>query len=282
MQITGGRPDVVIGLIDGPVATNHPGLADASIHAISSTSSNTCVSPHSAACLHGTFVAGVLCGKRASIAPAICPACSLLVRPVFYETPASLQMGQQPTATAQDLARAILDCIGGGARLLNISAWVRQASAEDERRLDEVLNHAMRRGVVVVAAAGNQGTLGSSAITRHRWVIPVAACDAQGRPLMQSNLGTSIGRNGLSAPGARIISLRASGGALQFSGTSAAAPFVTGTIALLWSLFPLASAANVKLAVIQGSARRTVVPPVLDAGRAYDLMMMSHARGELP
>ena len=39
------------------------------------------------------------------------------------------------------------------------------------------MNHAAHRGVITVAAAGNQGTVGSSAITRHPWVIPVAACD---------------------------------------------------------------------------------------------------------
>ena len=49
----------------------------------------------------------------------------------------------------------------------------------------------------MVAAAGNQGTLGSSAITRHPWVIPVVACDLRGRPMNESNLGSSIGRRGL-------------------------------------------------------------------------------------
>jgi hypothetical protein len=63
-----------------------------------------------------------------------------------------------------------------------------------------------------VAAAGNQGTLGSTAITRHLWVIPVVAYDLQGRPMDQSNLGSSIGRRGLGAPGDRITSLGAEDG----------------------------------------------------------------------
>ena len=54
-----------------------------------------------------------------------------------------------------------------------------------------------------------------------------------------SNFGNSIGRRGLSAPGDGITSLRdADGNAPTFGGTSAAAPFVTGTIALLKSVFP--------------------------------------------
>ncbi|OKH51474.1 hypothetical protein NIES2101_17990 [Calothrix sp. HK-06] len=53
-----------------------------------------------------------------------------------------------------------------------------------------------------------------------------------------------------------------------------AAPFVTGTIALLWSEFPTAEAIEVKLAVTQAYAgkRKTVVPPLLDAWAAYQVM----------
>ena len=64
----------------------------------------------------------------------------------------------------------------------------------------------------MVAAAGNQGTVGSSVITRHPWVIPVIACDLQGRPTTESNLGSSIGRRGLAAPGENIASLGTTAG----------------------------------------------------------------------
>ena len=50
-------------------------------------------------------------------------------------------------------------------------------------------------------------------------------------------------------------------------GTSVAAPFVTGAIALLWSEFPTASAAQIRLTIAEtGASRRVgVVPPLLDA-----------------
>jgi hypothetical protein len=35
--------------------------------------------------LHGTFIVGILCAKRSSDAPAFCPSCILLVRPIFAE-----------------------------------------------------------------------------------------------------------------------------------------------------------------------------------------------------
>jgi subtilisin family serine protease len=179
-----------------------------------------------------------------------------------------------PSATPEALAAAILDCIQGGARLLNISAALAQPSSKSERALEEALNHAARRGVIVVAAAGNQGMLGSTAITRHPWVIPVVAYDLHGRPMGHANLGSSIGRQGLGAPGDQVTSLGAEGKPLTLGGTSVAAPFVTGAIALLWSEFPNASAAEVKLAVTQAHARRriTVVPPLLDAWAAYQIL----------
>ena len=124
----------------------------------------------------------------------------------------------------------------------------------------------MKRGVIVVAAAGNQGTLGSSAITRHPWVIPVVACDLRGRPTNESNLGSSIGRRGLGAPGDGITSLGAEGQPVTFGGTSVAVPFVTGAIALLWSEFPAASAAQIKLAVTQAHAAASLGGPAF-AGR---------------
>jgi subtilisin family serine protease len=99
------------------------------------------------------------------------------------------------------------------------------------------------------------------------------ACDSQGHPISSSNLGASIGRRGLSAPGANITSLGVNGRSLMFGGTSAATPFVSGAIALLWSVFPQATIAQVHFSVIGSSHRRGIlVPPVLDAWAAYQLL----------
>lgn len=277
MQLTSGRPEITIGLIDGPVAIDHPDLVSNNLHAVSERLRGACSIANSVACAHGTFVAGILCAKRDSPAPAICPQCTLLVRPIFAETTSG--NGQMPSASPEELATAIIDTINAGACVINLSAALVQPSARGEHELGEALDHAATRGVIVVAAAGNQGTVGSTAITRHPWVIPVAACDLQGRPLNYSNLGHSIGRRGLSAPGDNITSLGADGKSPTFSGTSAAAPFVTGTVALLFSEFPNATAAEVKLAVSQAQARRKmVVPPLLDAWGAYQVLTTNYGR----
>jgi len=273
MELTTGRPEVTVGLIDGPVAVSNPDLSAENIREIPGSTSGTCSKFESAACGHGTFVAGILCGRRSSAAPAICPNCTMLVRPIFSETASG--NSEMPNATPDELAAAIVDCIEAGAHVLNLSVALAQPSSKGERELEEALDYAARCGVIIVAAAGNQGAIGSSAITRHPWVIPVAACDIRGRPIDQSNLGNSIGKRGLSAPGDSITSLGVEEGKLlTLGGTSAAAPFVTGTIALLRSEFPAANAAEVKYAAIQayGPKRTTIVPPLLDAWASYKFM----------
>ena len=276
MQQSSGNANVTIGLIDGPVMLTHPDLARQNLRDISDSKSTSCTDANKIACLHGTFVAGILSAKRGSAAPAICPDCTLLIRPIFFGK--STEQELTPSATPQELAIAIVECISAGARIINLSLALAQPSLNEEQALTEAINHAAKQGVIIVAAAGNQGTLGSTAITRHPWVIPVAACDFSGRPINGTNLGSSIGKLGLSAPGDNITSLGTEGKPLTSGGTSVAVPFVTGTIALLWSVFPAATSAQIKLALLHTTSprRAALVPPLLNANAAYQSLATNH------
>ncbi len=279
MRRTSGRPEVRIGLIDGPVATHLPNLHRANVRVLPGKSAGSCAQAESAACAHGTLVAAILFADRASGAPAICPDCALILRPIFPEdTPRDSQM---PSATPEELANAIVETVNAGARVINLSAGLLHSTARGERALEQALDYAARRGAITVAAAGNQGTIGSSRITRHPWVIPVAGCNLHGRPIGLSTLGSSIGRRGLTAPGENIPSLGPDGALRSLAGTSAATPFVTGTIALLWSEFPNAPAAQIRLAVTGGEAprRAAIVPPLLDAWAAFEYMAQAQSKG---
>lgn len=271
MQMTAGAPDLLVGLIDGPVALDHSDLAGARLNPLGMPAA--CSLRESDACAHGTFVAGILSARRGSAAPAICPGCTILLRPVFAERNAGAH--DALASTPSELATAMVDCIGAGARVLNLSLALGTSSQSGSRAVEGALDLAARRGVLVVAAAGNQPDTGSSCITRHSWVIPVAGCDRQGRPLGEANLTRSLGRQGLFAPGDGITSLDAKGGTITHGGTSAAAAVVTGTIALLWSAVPDATAWQVKLAVSQAgrARRRSIAPPLLDAWGAYQALV---------
>jgi subtilisin family serine protease len=272
MEITSGIAEIAIGLIDGPVALDHPDLNTENIRRLQDKANKGCTRADSLACQHGTFIAGILIGKRNSVAPAICPGCTLFLRSLFAETTTGTE--QMPSAAPEDLVAALFESMNAGARILNLSVGLTRFSSTGELILEEALDEAMRRGVLVIAAAGNQGMVGSSALTRHRWVIPVVACDNQRTPTPESNLCSSIGRRGLCAPGDAITSLGTMGRPLTTGGTSVAAPFVTGAVALLWSAFPKASATDIKSALTQAgvSRRATVVPPLLNAGAAYQVL----------
>jgi subtilisin family serine protease len=277
MARTNGRADISIGLIDGPIALDHPELSPRNIKVLPGQVAGSCADDSSTACAHGTFIAGILLAKRGPAAPGICPGCTLLVRPIFTE---AIPDGEIiPGATAEELADAIVAVIDAGARIVNLSLAFRGSSLSGERTLALALDHALRRGAVVVAAAGNQRAVASSAITGHPWVIPVIAYDRRARPMDLSNLSSSIGRRGLGAPGEAVTSLGPAGQPLTLGGTSAATPFVTGTAALLWSEFPNASAAEVRSAVAKAVARRrtAIVPPLLNAWAGYESLLQARS-----
>jgi subtilisin family serine protease len=185
-----------------------------------------------------------------------------------------------PSAEPEELAAAILACIAAGARVINLSLALMQSSPQARLALLQALDHAAAQGVLIVAAVGNQGAVGGTVITAHPWVVPVGACDLRGLPLSQSNLGHSIGRRGLLAPGEQVTSLGSQGKPLTLGGTSAAAPFVTGAIALIWSLVPAASGAELRLAFLQAHARvrTTVTPPLLNGWAAYQALRATHSK----
>jgi subtilisin family serine protease len=128
-------------------------------------------------------VAGILCAKRGSVVPAICPDCTVVVRPIFAETMGAARRDAQ--RCSEELAQAIVECIGAGARVLNISADLAPPAIASERWLEEALDHAARHGVVVVVAAGNQGEIDLPAV--------VAPENVAGAAPLKLWVGTSAG-----------------------------------------------------------------------------------------
>ena len=206
MAASQGLPSVTVAVIDGPVDRGHPALGGAQIDLLGAA---PCDAPESAACRHGTFIAGLLAATRSDRTAGICPGCRLLVRPVFTGEEADFAT---PGAQPEELAKAILQAVAAGARIINLSIALLEFGGAGAAAVQTALDVAMRQGVLVTAASGNQGVVGSTPITRHPWVIPVVACDPNGWPLALANLAASVGRNGLLAPGENIVGLKAGGG----------------------------------------------------------------------
>lgn len=290
MARSAGRPEVAVGLLDGLVAVGQPAFAGRRLRVLPgrpdatggrAEAGSACATAGDGPCLHGSFVAGVLSADRASPSPGICPDCTLLIRPIFtghHANPFAAPPGC-PTplaASAEELAAAVVQAVDAGARVLNLSVAPERPSSSGHRELTAALDHAAARGVLTVVAAGNQGRLGSSVLTRHPWTIPVVGYDGRRHPMGLCNLGGSIGARGVGAPGQALVQLNPGERPLVLSGTSVAVPFVAGTLALLLSCFPRAAPAEVRAAVLRGTAhtavRRSVVPPLLDAWAAYGIL----------
>jgi subtilisin family serine protease len=127
------------------------------------------------------------------------------------------------------VASAIEHAIHNGARIINLSLRMTEESAAMSR----AIALAREKGVLIVAAAGNTGTWGPLDFpASDPYVLAVGSVDAEGRRSAFSAWSSGIG---VSAPGENLLSAYWNGGYAVWSGTSMAAPIVTGTAALLMS-----------------------------------------------
>jgi len=268
MEGHSGDPSISIGIIDGPIDLTHPAFSGSSIRTVRSNQLAACQDARSEACSHGTAIAGILCAKRGSPAPAICPSCRFLFYPIFPEVPQGAH--GSTSATPGELARAIVETVDAGAGIINLSLGVIPADTSTDRELDEACGYAARRGVILVTAAGNQGRIGFLPLLNHPWAIPVTSCDFSGMVTSESNLSPTIGKRGLCAPGVNILTTAPGGDFAPVSGTSAAAAFVTGGIALLWSESPATPALEIRTVVLRSATRmhRSIVPPLFNVEAA--------------
>ncbi len=275
MEVTSGSPEIAIAIIDGPVDTTHPAFEGTNLQAAAQPG---CQSVTSLACYHGTFIAGMLGAQRSSEAPAICPDCSFFLRPIFCEETSSQAC---PKVTPQDLADALKEALGAGVNIINLSLGLAAPRLLEATELQNLFAEAANQGTLIVAAAGNLKHIGPIPLFNHHWVIPVAACDAQGHLAPGSNIGLSVGRRGLLAPGKDILSTASGGGYQRMSGTSVAVPFVTGTLALLWSQFPHLSASQLRRTILQQSpgSRRSIKPPLLNTASSLRSLLQSNDSG---
>ena len=266
MDISIGSPKVHVGIIDGPVDIRHPAFQNSKIKSSKLFSSIECNNTLSIACIHGTFITGILCSRRDLLVRGICPDCNIILHPIFKEMIPEKTNLKLSRITPKELANAIIETIDVGAKVINLSLELKISSLIPDPELLESYDYARKNDVLIIAAAGNHHSIGNISLINHPWIIPVAACDRNGKISTLSNFGPSIGIGGIMAPGEHIISASPGGKYIEMSGTSVAAPFVTGTIALLWSIFPSATAADIKYALLYINSKRprSIIPPLLN------------------
>ena len=141
-----------------------------------------------------------------------------------------------------------------GARIVNMSL---NGSAPSQA-LDEAIQQAEERGVLVVTSAGNDGrnrdrVPSYPASERSPSVITVASANRAGALAPGSAFGrTSVD---IAAPGDEVLASDLGGRFTRHSGTSFAAAYVTGAAALLAAAHPDAPASSLRAALIASSRR---------------------------
>ncbi|MFF5105761.1 S8 family serine peptidase [Streptomyces sp. NPDC000134] len=218
-----GDARVCVAVLDGPVDLSHPCFEGADL-----TRLNTLVQEGAGQglmSLHGTHVTSLLFGRSAGEVTGMVPRCRGLSLPVFRDT--------EGRVSQLDLARAIEQAVQHGAHIVNISGGQRTTDGQSEVILDRALRMCADRGVLVVAAVGNDGCDCHQAPAATQSVLAVGATDADGNPLEFNNWGSAYRDNGVVAPGQDIIGAVPGGGTRALTGSSFATPAVSGVAALL-------------------------------------------------
>jgi subtilisin family serine protease len=165
----------------------------------------------------------------------------------------SMAFGVEGVDTDSQIAEAIIWAVDNGARVINLS--LTRNSVSWPKSWDEAFLYAFENDVVIVAAVGNRldGTEQVSAPATIPGVIAVAGVDMDANASeLSSTSGFTIG---VTAPSEDLVAAYPGGEYRIWSGTSGAAPIVSGMVALIRSLYPEMDAANVVNRVIQSATK---------------------------
>jgi subtilisin family serine protease len=219
-EATRGSTSVVVAVLDTGVDAAHPDLRGALVPGFDIVNRDANPTDDNG---HGTAAAGVIAARTNNVRgqAGICWSCAIM--PVKV-------LGADGRGTTAAIASGILWAVAHGADVINLSL----GGTGTTRALADAVAHAASEGVVIVAAAGNNGNRTAFYPAAYPQVISVAATTASDRRYEWSNYGSWVQ---VAAPGCNIAPDRG-GGYIDFCGTSAATPVVSGIAALAYSLRP--------------------------------------------
>ncbi|MHB8376043.1 MAG: S8 family serine peptidase [Dehalococcoidia bacterium] len=310
-DIEQGKPSVIVAVVDTGVDIRHPdlqsniwvntreipnnGVDDDHNGCVDDVNGCSFVSDSSPGCQnvtngfvnddigHGTFVAGVI-AAAANGTGIVGVARGVRIMPVKV-------LDCYGAGDSVATARGILYAARNGARVINLSL----GGLQDAQVVRDAIDEATRDGALVVAAAGNQGTLGVEFPARLPGVLAVgaAARSSPDRRAPFSSYGPEVGVVAVgediigTVPSSRcglFLPCLADGPYAVGSGTSFSAPQVSGLAALMLSMNPSLTPSQLT-AIIEGSA--TALPPGdtpgwAGAGRINMLEALRSVQGNRP
>ncbi|WLD93964.1 S8 family serine peptidase [Alkalihalobacillus sp. AL-G] len=242
-NITRGSTKVPIAILDTGICMDHPDLQDKLILNANFSAAPTAEDFYG----HGTHVAGI----AAAVTKNGVGVAGLAINPTLMNVKVLDDSG---TGFDSDVARGIVFAANNGARVINMSLGGPSFSST----LHDAAKYAAGKGVILVAAAGNDGSSDHSYPAAFAQCISVAALERDDTKAQFSNFGATW--VDLAAPGVEMLStapiepnvigFRNYG---YLSGTSQATPLVSGLAALLLSL-------NSNANTVRNTIESTTVP----------------------
>jgi type VII secretion-associated serine protease mycosin len=243
---------VKVAVIDTGIDASHPALEGAVVGGtdVSGLGSADGLTPVGQNSYHGTMVASLIAGRgnsgdESSGVFGTAPKAQLLS--------VSMAFGVDGIDTDSQVAEGIIWAVDNGARVINLSLTRNSVSWPES--WDKAFLYAFQNDVVIVAAVGNRldGTEQVSAPATVPGVIAVAGVDINANASeLSSTSGFTIG---VTAPSEDLVAAYPGGEYRIWSGTSGAAPIVSGMVALIRSLYPELDAANVVNRVIESATK---------------------------
>jgi thermitase len=220
-EITRGRSDVVVAIVDTGIDLSHPEFRGKLVEGYNVIEDNNKPNDDNG---HGTHVAGVIAAKTNNGDGIAGMSWNSKLMPIKA-------IGADGSGSAFDIAQGIYWATDHGANVINLSVGNYTSSAT----LQEACRYAFERNVVLVAASGNDSTDQPSYPAAYKEVMSVAAVDHNRRRADFSNFGKHVD---VAAPGVDIPSTYIYSDYAALSGTSMACPHVAALASLIRSVKP--------------------------------------------
>ena len=207
--------DIIIGVIDTAIDPDHPDLKGAVLESYDALPDQPVNNRR-----HGTAVAGLLAGR--SMILGVAPQARLLIARAF-DVPVK---NAKASATTYQILEALDWTVSKGAHIINMSF-----TGPRNNLMSKALSAAAKKNVVLIAAAGNNGPKAPPAFpAAEQSVLAVTATDADDHIYANANVGGYVF---VAAPGVDVLTAAPDQGVDMVSGTSFAAPFLSGLAALM-------------------------------------------------
>ena len=211
----GSGSGIKVAIIDTGIQLNHPDLVANVVSGFDFVNNDETAMDDNG---HGTHVSGIV-AATSNGSGSVGVGYSVSLMPVKV-------LNSSGYGYLSDVAKGIYYAANNGARIINMSL----GASVDSDTLKNAISYASRKGVLIVAAAGNEYGAPCSYPAAYSEVICVVATDKDNHLASFSNIGGE-----LSAPGVSNYSTYLGSTYKSLSGTSMASPHVAGAAAVLMS-----------------------------------------------